>query len=471
MAIVGERTVEWVGIQKRLVGSYLIVILITVAILEIFLMVSVKYYYYHNIERILMNQAELSASFFHQYFADEDLPKQSERLLNGFAQNSAAQVQIIGSTGQLLQDSTGTLAGKSLIEYQDVQSAINGKVGIWRGNELSTHENILAVSYPLQAKDITVGAVRFVTSLTEMTETINRIFTLFITVGLFVVAIVTVLGIFLSRTITTSITELKLAADQMAEGDFSVTAKKRYRDELGSLADTLNTMAATIRQNNQLKNDFISSVSHELRTPLTSIKGWAVTLRTSDEDSGSLLKDGLEIIETETDRLTELVDELLDFSKLDNGRMILNWNSLHMTEFIQHIGKQLAPRAARQSISLYVHVNDKFPVIQADENRLKQVLINLLDNSLKFTDPHGSIQLAADSDHEYVIISVEDTGQGIPEGDLAHVLQKFYKGSSHAAGSGLGLSISEQIIRLHGGRLLIESQEGVGTKVKIFLPK
>ncbi|SFL38771.1 Signal transduction histidine kinase [Paenibacillus sp. 1_12] len=449
----------------------MIVILITVTILEIFLLVSVKYYYYHNIERILMNQAELSASFFHQYFADEDLQAQSERLLNGFAQNSAAQVQIISSSGQLLQDSTSHLVGKSMIKYQDVQEALSGNIGIWRGNDPITHEDILAVSYSLRAKDITVGAVRFVTSLTETVETINHIFVVFISVGLFVVAIVTVLGIFLSRTITNSITELKLAADKMAEGDFSVTAKKQYQDELGSLADTLNTMAAKIRLNEQLKNDFITSVSHELRTPLTSIKGWVVTLISNREDSGAMLQDGLEIIETETDRLTEMVDELLDFSKLDNERIVLTSTSLHISEFIQHIGKQMAPRAARQSISFEVHADDTLPIIQADENRLKQVLINLLDNSLKFTDPNGSIQLYANSVQGYVMISVEDTGSGIAEGDMAHVLQKFYKGNNHAAGSGLGLSISEQIIKLHGGQLLIESQEGLGTKVEIFLPK
>lgn len=460
------------GIQKRLVGSYLIVIFITVCILEIFLMVSVKYYYYNNIERILMNQADLSASFFQQYFAEEDLQEQSERLLKGFAQNSAAQVQIISSSGQLLQDSTGQTLGKNMIAYQDVQEARGGNIGVWRGEELSTHEDILAVSYPLRAKDVTVGVVRFVTSLTETMETINRIYALFITVGLAVVAIVTVLGIFLSRTITSSITELKLAAERMAEGDFSVTAKKRYQDELGSLADTFNTMAAKIRLNEQLKNEFISSVSHELRTPLTSIKGWVVTLISSREHSSNLLlKDGLEIIETETDRLTDMVDELLDFSKLDNERMTLSCSPLSIAEFIHHIGKQLAPRAARQSITLRVDADDTLPVIQADENRLKQVLINLLDNALKFTDPNGSIKLYAHSDDNHVVITVEDTGWGIAEEDMAQVLKKFYQGNNHVAGSGLGLSISEQIVKLHGGHLLIKSQEGLGTTVKIFLPK
>ncbi|WP_261807986.1 cell wall metabolism sensor histidine kinase WalK [Paenibacillus sp. N3.4] len=430
----------------------------------------VNYYYFHNVERILTNQAELSASFFHQYATDEDIEKQSERLLSGFSHNSAAQVQIIHASGQLLQDSTGLPAGERMNQYPDVQEACMGKIGIWKGYEPNSKEALLAVAYPLQTKQNTVGVVRFVTSLTETEKTVNQVSAIFIAVGLLVIAIVAVLGILLSRTITSSITELKLAAEKMAEGDFSVRANKHYRDELGALADTLNTMAAKILKNEQIKNDFISSVSHELRTPLTSIKGWVVTLASTEEKDKNLLKDGLEIIDTETDRLTHMVDELLDFAKLDNGRIALLPTSVHLKSLLLHIGKQLAPRAARQQILLDVHADDSLPVIQADENRLKQVFINLLDNSLKFTGPNGRINMYAHAEQHQVIITVEDTGSGIDEQDLANVCQKFYKGNIHAAGSGLGLSISEQIIKLHHGELKIHSKVGRGTKVEIFLP-
>jgi len=187
-------------------------------------------------------------------------------------------------------------------------------------------------------------------------------------------------------------------------------------------------------------------------------------------DDKALLKDGIEIIETESDRLTRMVDELLDFSKLNNGRISLCRTPLHVAEFLRHIGKQLAPRAARQGISLNVQVDGSIPVIQADENRLKQVLINLIDNSLKFTGSNGTIKVHSRCKQGQVIITVEDTGAGIPEQDLPHVFQKFYKGDSQAAGSGLGLSIAEQIIKLHGGQLSINSREGAGTTVEIALP-
>lgn len=435
-------------------------------------MVYVRYYYLHNVERILMNQAELSASFFQQYFADEDLEEQSERLLKGFAHDSDAQVQIIDFAGRLLQDSTGLQSGYDMTKYLDVRAALKGQPGTWRGKDPSTNEAILAVSFPLRAHDIIVGEVRFVTSLTETLQTVNRIAVVLISVGLLVLGIVTILGIMLSRTIIRSIKDLKQAADRMTEGDFSTKVHKRYKDELGSLADTLNMMAGRILKSEQLKNDFISSVSHELRTPLTSIKGWAITLKSIGKDNEQIYQEGFTIIESESDRLTHMVEELLDFAKLDNGRINMNLVPVDLSELLHHVGRQLAPRAARQGVSLEIQEVENLPIIHADENRLKQVLINLIDNSLKYTDAPGRILIDAGIDlgREQVVIMIEDTGLGIAVDELENVLQKFYKVDQFASGSGLGLSISDQIIRLHHGELRITSELGQGTKVQIYLP-
>ena len=458
------------GIQKRLVGSYFVVICLTVLILEIILNFSVRYYYFHNIEQTLMNQAELSASFYQQYFSDEDLEEQSDRLLKGFASHSDAQVQIINAEGRLLQDSNGIEGDFAMTDNMDVQAAIKGQPGSWKGEDPVTEEAIFTVSYPLQAKGNIVGEVRFITSLTETIHTVNQIAVLLIGVGLLVIGIVTLLGLLLSWTITRSIKDLKQAADQMSDGDFSIRVQKRYQDELGSLADTLNMMASRISKSEQLKNDFIASVSHELRTPLTSIKGWVITLKAGGESNQALFHDGLDIIESESDRLTHMVDELLDFSKLDNGRIAIHLTTVDLTELLQHIGRQLTPRATRQGILLEVKIEENLPVIQADENRVKQVMINLIDNSLKFTSSSGRILITAHTVPGKVVITVEDTGSGIAEADLENVRRKFYKGDQQASGSGLGLSISEQIITLHHGKLRISSVLGKGTIVQFDLP-
>lgn len=369
-----------------------------------------------------------------------------------------------------MQDSNGLQGDLTMTENIDVQAAIKGQPGSWKGADPNTAEAIYAVSYPLQANGNIVGGVRFITSLTETIHTVKQIAVLLIGVGIIVIGIVTLLGLLLSWTITRSIKDLKQAADQMTEGDFSIRVHKRYQDELGSLADTLNMMACRISKSEQLKNDFIASVSHELRTPLTSIKGWAITLKASEVSNQPLFYDGLDIIESESDRLTHMVDELLDFSKLDNGRIAVHFTSVDLTELLQHIGRQLTPRATRQGISLDVKIEEHLPVIQADENRVKQVMINLIDNSLKFTGSSGRIFITAHTVPGKVVISVKDTGSGIAETDLENVRQKFYKGDQQASGSGLGLSISEQIIKLHHGELRISSTLGKGTIVQFDLP-
>jgi len=460
-----EGKLKRLSIRKRLVGSYFIVIFITVLILELFLIVSVHVYYNRNIERIVMNQAELSASFYEQYFADEPLADQSERMLKGFAQRTTAQVQIIDASGLLLQDSAGISGNQEMGMFEDVAAALGGEAGQWEGIAVTTGEPIMAVSLPLRSEEAIVGVVRIVTSMTDTISTVRQISLIFIIAGLIVVAIVTLLSMLISRTITEPITELTVAARQLTEGRDAARVKKTFNDELGTLSDTFNTMAVTIRENEQLKNDFITSVSHELRTPLTSIKGWAVTLKAESGHDRQLLLDGLDIMEQESDRLTKLVDELLDFARLENGRISLHTAPLKLEELLSYVVKQLAPRAHRQSISLELIVAPSLPLILADEHRLKQVFINLLDNALKFTETEGRITVSAQHEQGQFIVQVADTGVGIAADELPRIVQKFYTGSGGTGGSGLGLSICDQIVRLHGGSMAIQSELGRGTCV------
>ncbi len=237
----------------------------------------------------------------------------------------------------------------------------------------------------------------------------------------------------------------------MANGQLNVRNEKRFDDEIGKLSDTLNYMAEELIKKEQLKNDFISSVSHELRTPLTSIKGgWAITLKSHELRDEELLGDGLEIIEKETDRLADMVEELLDFSRFVSGRISLNKESVDIKNLIEQVGKQLKPRAEERNLDFNYYYDPQLPNIIADENRLKQVLINLLDNAFKFTLDGGQINLVCNLVEDGILIQVEDTGIGISEEDLPYIKDKFYKESSKSH-SGLGLSICDEIVKLHDG--------------------
>ncbi|SMG10893.1 sensor histidine kinase [Paenibacillus aquistagni] len=461
------------SIQKRLVGSYLAVILITVGLLEIILIAAVNHYYHHNVQQSLIKQAEISASFFNNYFAEEELSKQSDRLLRGFAQNTSAQVQIIDASLTLLEDSNGNEDQPSMTQYPDIAAAMAGKPGIWRGKDISwgpSADTLLAVSYPLQAAGSIVGVVRYVTSLAPVIATIQYIASWAVGAGLFILILVAILGIYLSRTITEPILALTAAASQLAEGDLTIRTSKRYQDELGTLSDTFNTMAARLEQHQELKNDFISSISHEIRTPLTNIHGWVVTLKADPSKDEGLWREGLDIIDEESIRLTQLVEELLDFSKLENGRIQLSLSTVDVPKLLRHIEAQLTPRAERLGLHFEVTAAATLPAALLDENRMKQVLINLLDNAFKFTRAGGTVILSAAARNDALLLTISDNGQGIPSSELPYITEKFYHGKMSASGSGLGLSICQEIMKLHQGSITIDSVWEQGTTVRLKLP-
>jgi signal transduction histidine kinase len=329
----------------------------------------------------------------------------------------------------------------------------------------------MAVSYPLKSKGQIVGALRLIASTDSIDEEITGTIQIFIAIGVFVVLIVGLLSIFLANTILIPLKGVTVAAEGMAAGDFQTKCRKKRNDEVGKLADTLNYMADEIIKRETLKNDFISSVSHELRTPLTSIKGWAITLQSENFQQKETLHDGLSIIEEESERLTLMVEELLDFSIFISGRINLENKIVNLKELLNNIRKQMAPRAERKNIGFTVSYPEELPDINSDANRLKQLFINILDNAFNFADAGGSVSFETEASGQEYIFTVSDSGCGISDEELPLVKEKFYKGKSSDSKNGIGLSICEEIVTLMNGSLKINSELDMGTVVTVTLPK
>ena len=274
----------------------------------------------------------------------------------------------------------------------------------------------------------------------------------------------------MANTIVVPLREVTNVAEEMARGNFQIKSKKRRDDELGKLSDTLNYMAAEITKKERLKNDFISSVSHELRTPLTSIMGWAITLQSEKLPHQGMLKDGLSIIARESERLTKMVEELLDFSKFIPGKIRLEYKPTDLRALLGYIRKQMAPRAQRADISLTFEYPDELPHLLTDANRLQQLFVNILDNALNFTPAGGAVRFLTEVSENGYSFTIADDGCGIAAEELPLVKEKFYKGKSSNSKNGIGLSVCEEIITQMGGELEITSELGVGTTVYIILP-
>lgn len=458
------------SLGTRLVISFLLIIFITVAILDTVIILGYRYYTYQSIENNLTYKQESSVEYFQKNYSSYPL---SELVMEDTELNTShvnAQVQIINPEGYVLMDSAGVL-NDNILAYSDVQAAIQGKKGVRVGGVEYSDEPVMSISSPLynNNKKI-VGVLRYTTSLSEANRSIIKMSLIVIWLGILVILISAMLSFLLARSIIRPLRELTSVAEKMADGQYKTRSHIEGEDELGKLSDTLNALAEEIIKKDQIKNDFISSISHELRTPLTSIKGWASILKSLGEGEEHLLEDGLNIIEDESDRLSKMVEELLDFSRYISGRITLDKDIFNITDTCRDVARQLRPRAQSAELEFIVDLEEEDTILIGDENRIRQLLINLLDNAIKFTDKGGWVKLTAYGEEEEFFILVSDNGVGIPKEDLVHVKEKFYKGKHSKSHSGIGLSISDEIVKLHNGSLEIFSEENIGTTIKITLP-
>lgn len=270
--------------------------------------------------------------------------------------------------------------------------------------------------------------------------------------------------------VTGDLTALTDFARRISDGSFGLKTELLPGGELGELAAQINALSEEIARSDKLQKEFISSVSHELRTPLTAIGGWAETLGYDEAIQGDSRR-GVDIIEKETGRLTKMVEELLEFTRIQDGRFRLNMEPVDIAAEVEDAIFTYSRLLQRENVELrYACDEENIPVIDADPERLRQVLLNILDNAVKYGRDGESVEVSVKADGNSVIITVRDHGPGIPENELAHVKEKFYKGSGKARGSGIGLAVCEEIVTRHGGKLKIENAEGGGALATVQLP-
>jgi len=458
------------SLRTRMVWSYGVLIVLVVVLLGALFVTLVWNYYYGSAVGSVVQRAETEAALHNRNLSFQPMRAKAHYMLQNMTEGKE-QLELLDNKGELIVDGDGLSGEGRLLTTPDVLQAIKGDKGVWHGIDPETSERIAAVTLPVKSGQRVVALFRYTASLEKVAETLRNLIWLTLLAAVVVMLLFFGMTVWLANRIARPIRNLTRVAEQMAEGDWSRRVNIHDRDEIGRLADTLNTMAAEITRREKLKNDFISSVSHELRTPLTSIKGWSETLVSGDPSDVEELKMGLSVIDRETDRLSGLVEDLLDFSKLYAKSIVLHPEPLDFLAPVKETIRQFEVRAQREGIVMTAHLTtDGALHVQADANRLKQVLINVFDNAFKFTPRGGSITITAIREGDYGRISIADTGCGIPTEDLAHVTEKFYKGGSQRSGSGLGLAICKEIVELHGGTLRLESLLNEGTTVTIMIP-
>ena len=428
-------------------------------------------YYYSTLSESLKQKAENAISSFDYYRTEAEYYDNARAVVAGEPNSDKLEVEYLDADGQIRFSSSDLTAFRSP-GTPDIAEAISMKrTKVWIGADPSTGEHIMAASSPLMIDGEVVGVMRYVTSLNKVDKQIIIIVAIALGIGLGILGMVYFSNLYFIRSIVDPVAGITETAERIAAGSYGVQIEKRYDDEIGALTDTINDMSLKINQSEKMKNEFISSVSHELRTPLTAINGWAETIMNGEVRDAGDVKKGMGIIVSEARRLTNMVEELLEFSRIQDGRFTLSVEPMDIKAELEDAVYTYREFFRREGIELnHFDCDEEFPPIAGDPERLRQVFCNLLDNAAKHGGSGKRIDTAIARDEDQVVITIRDYGPGIPAEELPHVKYKFYKGSSKARGSGIGLAVCDEIITRHEGTLDIDNAEGGGCIVTIHLP-
>lgn len=457
------------SISARWMVNTLSVAGVLLVVANIFIYYFTKKYYYGSAESYVVSEANASQTILARLYEDLSTNYSSEvrNIVESFNKKDQMELMSINKNGEVTLTSSGFSPDSDyyMPDYEKALKSENG-LGVYLGRD--GRENILAVTTIIAQPTGNYSALRYVTSLEMVDNQIGTIMLAALIVSAFILLVVALLGVYFVKSICVPLGRIGSTAKKLAKGDFSERIPVTSNDEIGQLSRAFNEMADELENSEQIKNDFISSVSHELRTPLTAIKGWSETLE-SGYDPQTFRK-GMKVITGETNRLEQMVEELLDFSRIQSGHFTLQLTTIDVIAELEDALLIYNDKAKKENIVLSYNEPEFMCAVVGDKNRLRQVFINIIDNALKYTEPGGSIEVIAEKNDSAVIISVSDTGAGIAPEDLSKVKQKFYKANKTKHGSGIGLAVADEIITMHGGLLDIESELGKGTKVTITLP-
>jgi signal transduction histidine kinase len=378
------------------------------------------------------------------------------KMLETFNEKDKIELMAINSKVRVVLTSSGFSPDANDI-MPDYEEALEKNEGydVYR---LGGGEKVLAVSVPITSMSNEYSAVRMVTSLTEIDNTIKSYSAVVTMVCVTIILIIVITGLYFAGSIVRPIRQISGIARKFALGDFSTRIENDSDDEIGDLCTAINNMADELSATEAMKNEFISSVSHELRTPLTAIKGWAETLMIDGGGSPDTMKKGVGVIVNETERLSQMVEELLDFSRMQSGHFTLQNANMDILAELGDAVLIYSDKARRENQEIIYDEPDMLPFVFGDKNRIRQVFINVIDNALKYSLEGSRIFLELKSDGGNIVFTAKNISSYPIDFTADEITERFVRGdkSRTDGGSGLGLSIAKSFTEACGGGFEIE---------------
>ncbi len=456
--------------KKWLINSFAIIIILVIA-LEGIAYLLIRTYYYNGTQQYLATRANTVSTSLNSFDTSSNTAfmQSLRQLIESYEYRDKVELMALEEAGSVMLTSSGFTPTVTdiLPDYTTAVESPDG-VGVYIGRYNSEDVMSMTVISNIPAQPLT--AMRYIVSLEGVNTQIFTIMLGAIIIGVSIIFFVIFTSSFFVNSLVKPLSEINLSTKKIAQGNFAVRLSADTKDEIGELCLSINNMAEELANSDRIKNDFISSISHELRTPLTAIRGWGETILSDNSPDEQLVRRGMGIIMSETQRLSAMVEELLDFSRIQSGRLRLEKAPMDAVAELSDAVLMFTQRAVNENKEIIYSEPEFMAIINGDKNKLRQVFINIIDNALKYSDSGSKTSIFATIAESIFTVTVSDNGIGISADDLPNIKEKFYKGKTSRRGSGIGLAIADEIINRLNGILSISSVQGVGTTVKISLP-
>ncbi|WML33347.1 HAMP domain-containing sensor histidine kinase [Clostridium sp. OS1-26] len=479
-----------IGIKFKLIAFTASLLLTVILFLSILVLNGIKSYQNKEVEAALFKQKDM----FEQYFSERSSSSNNNstdnsiQLARGSIFNKPwlrnVPASVYNTKGELL---SGFKTDGKLNENKDkesmIQYAIDGKVSYVKVND------VIYFYSPIKYKNNIVAILELEYSVKENSLFYNNIKKMFLITGFFALTLGITLGIFYFLTLTRDIYKMKNSVENIQKGHFDKIEQINRNDELGELSKGLIFMSDTIEKNieelkierdtlsvavdklekmDKQQKEFIGNVTHEFKTPITTIKAYADLIEIYNKDL-DLIEEGTSNISKECDRLTTMVDSVLNLSALEKYDFEIHKNEVNLKEILDQICSRMMGKIKKNNLTLECDIEDIITI--TDEENLRHIVINLIDNAIKYNKPNGSIHISCHRNEDKIILTVEDTGIGIAEDALDKIFEPFYRVESHRSretgGAGLGLALVKKLVEKQRGTIKVASKLKEGSKFYI----
>lgn len=425
--------------------------------------------YVDIVEQSLLEEGYRLASDYQGGPLSEEMKQQVE----WYNEKSESEVFLVSNPKELSACLPYAIDYQTLIGQDERQQLLKGEPVIKSGFEERFGRKILAVAIPLLDNSRLEGIIYLYVPLAKISELTVDFSILWLIGGVVFIVIAAFLGFKMLHRLTRPLAAMKQAAERVSDGDYSARVDIQSNDEIGELAKAFNHMSESVQKEDEKKREFLADVSHELRTPISYIKGYSEALEAGIIKDPEERNKYLKLINRESGRIVKIVEDLLDLSRLDAEEYKLVKSPFSLAQLIEDFLLKYGPAMREKNISMSLNLDPDI-IINGDEGRLEQILQNIIDNSIRYTEKDGMISIRL-SKHPYgCAVEIQDTGTGIPAEDIAKLTNRFYRvnkaRSRSDGGTGLGLAIVDKLVKLHDGRMEITSELGKGTTIHLYFP-